>query len=200
VTPVTPDNLSSLPAPTGDILALTGDIFDSAYKEKNSLSNLPKSSSSTAPPTTAPSTEPPEEFLQIMDAYLELDESALRRLWREARQIVPDATPEEVRHFFGERAHKVFRNRRVESPVGLLLSSIADWFVERRVLLRRDEQRRAAEEYEILKRQLAEVEEEQPPAMRRPPETLAQVAATAPRERFAMTEEIRAAAARKAFR
>ena len=102
-----------------------------------------------------------------MDAYIELDESALRRLWRDARQIVPDATPEEVRHFFGERAHKVFRNRRVESPIGLLLSSIADWFVKRRVLQRREEQNQAAEEYEILKRQLAETEENQRPPKQR---------------------------------
>ena len=204
LTPVTPDNLSPLAAPTGDILAATGDIFDSAYKEKNSLSNLPKSSSAPAPSaTTPPSTEPPEEFLQIMDAYLELDESALRRLWREARQIVPDATPEEVRYFFGERAHRVFRNRRVESPVGLLLSSIADWFVERRVLLRREEQRRAAEEYEILKRQLAEEEQKQPPPKQISPEPRTQVAAMSiplPQERFDMAEEIRAAAARKALR
>jgi hypothetical protein len=203
LTPVTPDNLSPLPAPTGDILAATGDIFDRAYKEMNSLSNLPKSSTTTAPATTAPSTEPPEEFLQIMDAYLELDESALRRLWREARLIVPDATPEEVRHFFGERAHTVFRNRRVENPVGLLLSSIADWFVKRRVSQRREEQRRAAEEYEILKRQLAEVEEKQPPPMQISPEPRSQVAAMPiplPQEPFNMTEEIRTAAARKALR
>lgn len=139
----------------------------------------------------------------IMDAYLELDESALRRLWREARQIVPDATPEEVRHFFGERAHKVFRNRRVESPVGLLLSSIVDWFVERRVLLTREEQRRAAEEFEILKRQLAEAEQKQPPPKQISPELHAQVAAVPiplAQERFDMAEEIRTAAARKALR
>jgi hypothetical protein len=116
---------------------------------------------------------------------------------------VPDATPEEVRHFFGERAHKVFRNRRVESPVGLLLSSIADWFVARRVLLRREEQRRAAEEYEILKRQLAEAEQKQPPPKQISPEPRTQVAAMPiplPPEPFDMAEEIRAAAARKALR
>jgi hypothetical protein len=83
----------------------------------------------------------------------------------------------------------------------LLLSSIADWFVKRRVLQRREEQRRAAEEYEILKRQLAEVEQKQPPPEQNPPETRAQVAATpVPRERFDMTAEVRAAAARKALR
>jgi hypothetical protein len=203
LTPVTLDNLSPLSAPTGDILAATGDIFNSAYKEKNSLRNLPKSSSTAAPATTAPSTEPPDEFLQIMDAYLELDESALRRLWRAARQVVPDATPEEVRHFFGERAHKVFRNRRVESPIGLLLSSVADWFVERRVLLRREEQRRAVEEYEILKRHMADLEQPQPPPKQISPESRVQLEITsvpAPRERCDMAEEIRAAAARKALR
>ena len=198
--PVTPENSSPVPALTGESFAATGEIFDSAYKEYSSLSNLSKSSTTTAPASVSVSTEPPEEFLQIMDAYIELDESALRRLWRDARQIVPDATPEEVRHFFGERAQKVFRNRRVESPVGLLLSSIADWFVKRRVIQRREEQREATEEYEMLKRQLAEAEEKQPPPMQSPPETLAQVGATAPRERFDMTEDIRAAAARKAFR
>ena len=197
--PVTPENSSPVATPTGEIFAATGEISDSAYKEYSSLSNLSKSSTTTAPAAVSVSINPPEEFLQIMDAYIELDESALRRLWRDARQILPDATPEEVRHFFGERAHTVFRNRRIESPVGLLLSSIADWFVKRRVMQRREEQRRAAEEYEILKRQLAEGEEKQSPPVQSPPETLAQVAATAPRERFDMTAEIRTAAARKAF-
>jgi DNA-binding MarR family transcriptional regulator len=203
LTPVTPDNLPPLPAPTGDILAATGDIFDSTYKEKNSLSNLPKSSTTTTPTAELASTNPPEEFLQIMDAYLELDESALRRLWRDARQIVPDATPEEVRHFFGERAQKVFRNRRVESPIGLLLSSIADWFVKRRVLQRREEQCRAAEEYEILKRQLADLEQPQRPPKQISPEPQVQLEITAvpaPNECFDMTAEVRAAAARKAIR
>ncbi len=200
LTPVTPDNLSPLPAATCDILAATGDIFDSAYKEKKSLSNLPKSSTATTPGTAPAANEPREEFLRIMDAFVELDENALRRLWREAWQIVPDATPEEVRHDFGERAHKVFRNRRVESPVGLLLSSIADWFVKRRVLQRREEQRCAAEKYEVLKRQLAEVEQMERPPKQICPEARAQVAApSVPRERFDMTEEIRAAAATKAF-
>ncbi len=199
--PVTPENSSPVPAPTGESFAATGEIFNGAYKEYSSLSNLPKSTT-TAATAAAESTcsNPPEDFLQIMDAYIELDESALRRLWRDARQIVPDAAPEEIRHFFGERAHTVFRNRRVESPVGLLLSSIADWFVKRRVLQRREEQRRAAEEYENLKRQLAEAEEKQPPPKQVCPESPAQAAATRmPPERFDMTEEIRAAAARKAF-
>jgi hypothetical protein len=198
--PVTPENSSPVPALTGEVFAATGEIFDRAYKEYSSLSNLSKSSSPTAPKAVLLSTEPPEEFLQVMDAYIELDESALRRLWRDARQIVADASPEEVRHFFGERAQTVFRNRRVESPVGLLLSSIADWFVKRRVLQRREEQRRAAEEYEILKLQLAEVEQKQQPPEQNLPETLAQVAAKPPREQFDMSNEIRAAAARKAFR
>jgi hypothetical protein len=65
----------------------------------------------------------------------------------------------------------------------------------------REEQRRAAEEYEILKRQLAQVEQNQRPPKQNLPETHAPAAATpAPRERFDMTEEIRVAAARKAFR
>jgi len=179
----------------------TGEIFDSTCKEYSSLSNLPKSSTAATPAAAPASTEPPEEFLQIMDAYVELDESALRRLWREARQIVPDASAEEVRHFFGERAQKVFRNRRVESPVGLLLSSIADWFVKRRVLQKREERHRTAEEYEILKRQLAEVEQKQSPPEQNPREARAQVIATlVPRERFDMTAAVRAAAARKALR
>jgi len=199
--PVTPENSSPVPAPTGEVFAATGEIFDSAYKEYSSLSNLSKSSTATTPAAALPPNEPPEEFLQMMDAYVELDESALRRLWREARQVVPDATAEEIRHFFGERAQNVFRNRRVESPVGLLLSSIADWFVKRRVIQRREEQRRAAEEYEILKRELVGVVQKQPPPKQICPEPRAQVsAAPMPREWFDMTEEIRAAAGRKALR
>jgi hypothetical protein len=85
----------------------------------------------------------------------------------------------------------------------LLLSSIADWFVERRVLLRREEQRWAAEEYEILKQQMADLEHPQPPPKQISPEPRTQVAAMPiplPQEPFDMAEEIHAAAARKVLR
>ena len=149
LTPVTGDISSPVSKPTGDILAARGDIFDSAYKERTSLRNLSKESSST----TAPSDEPPEEFFELMSHEIDLDDGVWRRIWKEARAIVPDATPEEIRFFFRDKARQVFRNRRLENPTGVILSSLAQWFTRRRVMQRRAEAQKAAEE-------LAAMEEE----------------------------------------
>jgi hypothetical protein len=53
--------------------------------------------------------------------------------------MVPDATGEEIHHFFHDRARAVYRNRKLDNPTGLMLSSIRDWFSPRRVLDRRKE-------------------------------------------------------------
>ena len=195
LTPVTPDKMSPLSAPTGDILAATGDIFDSAYKEMNSLKNLSKSTSTTLASKPA---DPPEEFLREMDGEIELDEGALRRLWSATRQIVPDATAEEIRYFFYQRAAQVFRNRRVQSPVGLMLSTISDWFAERRVLQRREDRRHAEERMKILEREVASASK--PRQSRSAQPTAQKTDLPPPGERFDMSNEIRAAAAKKAMR
>jgi DNA-binding MarR family transcriptional regulator len=150
LTPVTGDISSPVSKPTGDILAATGDIFDSAYKERTSLRNLSKESSST----TAPSDEPPEEFFELMSHEIDLDDGVWRRIWKEARAIVPDATPEEIRFFFRDKARQVFRNRRLENPTGVILSSVDQWFTRRRVLQRRSEAQKAALELAMMEEKL----------------------------------------------
>ena len=45
---------------------------------------------------------------------------------------------EEIRVFFKRRAVEVYRNRKLDNPTGLMLSTIADWFPRRRVLERRE--------------------------------------------------------------
>jgi len=72
-----------------------------------------------------------------MDREIELDDGALRRLLKETRAILPDATSEEICYFFAQRARVVFRNRRLDNPIGVLLNSLPDWFSKRRVLERR---------------------------------------------------------------
>jgi hypothetical protein len=150
LTSVTDAKMAAVPGPTGDILSKRGDIFDGAYKERHSLITISKS-------TAAAAHEMPDEFVSEMDREIELDEGALRRLWKSARTILPDATPEEIRYFFTQRAKSVFRNRRIDNPVGILLSSVPDWFSKRRVTERRIQERQAAEECETLRRQIAEL-------------------------------------------
>jgi len=92
----------------------------------------------------------PLKFAEQMDQEANLDEGALRRLWQGARAIVPDATVEEIRIFFKRRAVEVYRNRKLDNPTGLMLSTIADWFPRRRVIERReaiDAERRETAEY-----------------------------------------------------
>ena len=80
----------------------------------------------------------PLKFAEQMDQEANLDEGALRRIWKGTRAIVPDATVEEIRIFFKQRAVEVYRNRKLDNPTGLMLSTIADWFPRRRVLERRE--------------------------------------------------------------
>jgi hypothetical protein len=148
-TSVTDAKMAAVPGPTGANLSRRGDIFDCAYKERHSLITISKS--------TAAAHEMPDEFVSEMDREFELDEGALRRLWKSARTILPDATPEEIRYFFTQRAKNVFRNRRIDNPVGILLSSVPDWFSKRRVIERRIQVRQAAEECETLRCQIAEL-------------------------------------------
>ena len=79
-----------------------------------------------------------------------IDQGAINRIWREGREMVSDATVEEILFFLEERARIVFRNRRLENPTGLLLSSIGDWLTERRVFARRKQQAEDAAELERI--------------------------------------------------
>ena len=119
------------------------DRTDSAYKEELIQELIPELKSTTT--ATGMPEEFPPEFARLMDEKIVLDDGALRRLWQQARAIVPDATAEEVWHFFNERAITVYRNRKLENPTGLMLSTVRDWFPARRVLERRNEIKKAEE-------------------------------------------------------
>jgi hypothetical protein len=118
------------------------DRIDSAYKEELIQELIPELKST--PTVTGIPEEFPPEFARLMDEKIVLDDGALRRLWQQARAIVPDATVQEVWYFFNERAMAVYRNRKLENPTGLMLSTIRDWFPARRVEERRIESKRSS--------------------------------------------------------
>jgi len=130
------------------------DRIDFAYKEELIQELIPELKSTTT--AAGMPEEFPPEFARLMDEKIVLDDGALRRLWQQARAVVPDATAEEVWHFFNERAMAVYRNRKLENPTGLMLSTVRDWFPARRVLDRRIEMKNAEEECEKIQIQLAE--------------------------------------------
>ena len=123
-----------------------------AYKEELIQEPIPEPKSTTA---TKIAEEFPPEFARLMDQEIALDDGALRRLWQDARAIMPDATAEELHHFFQERAKTVYRNRKLDNPTGLMLSTIRDWFSKRRVLERRKAREEDAREAAALQEQLA---------------------------------------------
>jgi hypothetical protein len=136
-----------------------------AHKEEPLQELIPELKSSTAAANRPEEFMP--EFARLMDCEVQLDDGALQRLWHGARAIVPDATAEEIRDFFHQRAMTVYRNRKLENPTGLMLSSIRDWFPKRRVLERRKDCLDAAEALVALRLQIAERVNETPPASSR---------------------------------
>jgi hypothetical protein len=110
--------------------------------------------SSKSPTSSA---EVPIEFAELMNQEPALDRGALLRLWRTTHEILPDATAEEIRHFFHDRAVNVYRNRRLENPTGLMLSTIHDWFEPRRVTERRRAIQQAAATFEVIRAELCEM-------------------------------------------
>jgi len=125
-----------------------------AYKEELLQELIPEpKSSSTA---MNKSDEFPPEFARLMDQEIELDDGALRRLWQGARAIVPDASAEEIKLFFHQKAYTVYRNRKLDNPTGLMLTTMGDWFSKRRVLEHR-EAVLAADKYSAeLQKQMAD--------------------------------------------
>jgi hypothetical protein len=130
------------------------DRIDSAYKEELFQELIPELKSTTT--AAGMPEEFPPEFARLMDEKIVLDDGALRRLWQQARAIVPDASAKEVWHFFNERAMTVYRNRKLENPTGLMLSTVRDWFPARRVEERRIEIKKAEEECAKIQNELAE--------------------------------------------
>ena len=106
-----------------------------AYKEELFQELTPE----LTPPAMATTQleEFPPDFARLMDEEIALDDGALRRLWQGARAILPDASAEEIRLSFRQRAPSVYRNRKLDNPTGLMLATIRDWFSRRRVLERR---------------------------------------------------------------
>jgi len=129
------------------------DKNDIAYKEELFQELIPELKSTT---TVSVPEEFPPEFAQRMDEEIALDDGALRRLWQQARTVLPDASAEEIRYFFHQRAMIVYRNRKLDNPTGLMLSTIPDWFPQRRVLERRRALQEAAEEATALQLRIAE--------------------------------------------
>lgn len=123
-----------------------------SYKEEPLQELLPE----LEPTTTAANVfeDFPPGFASAMDQEVSLDDGALRRLWFGARAIVPDANAEEIRDFFHQRAIVVYRNRKLDNPTGLMLSTIGDWFPKRRVLGCRANLRKAIEENAALQPQI----------------------------------------------
>jgi len=111
----------------------------------------------TSSKSSTSSAEVPIEFAELMNQEPALDRGALLRLWRTTHEILPDATAEEIRHFFHDRAVSVYRNRRLENPTGLMLATIHDWFEPRRVTDRRREIQQAAATFEVIRAELGEM-------------------------------------------
>ena len=147
--PATDDFLSPVTTATGVILAATGDKNAAAYKERRFLRNLSKSSTTMD--------EIPADFEEQMRQESGLDRGAVQRLWRTAHEILPDVSGDEIRHFFHLRAAQVYRNRRVQNPPGLMLSTISDWLDVRSVQDRRQEFQQAAEQMGKIRNELQDM-------------------------------------------
>ncbi len=130
------------------------DKNDLACKEELLQELIPEpKSSSTA---MNKSDEFPPEFARLMDTEIELDEGALRRLWQGARAILPDASAEEIRLCFHQKACAIYRNRKLENPTGVMLATVQDWFSCRRVLEHREKVRLATEAMPEIQRQITD--------------------------------------------
>jgi hypothetical protein len=99
-------------------------------------------------------TAPPELFDRLESLVPEIDSAAVERIWREGREAVEDIQPDEIAYWFEQRARMVYRNRGLNNPLGLLLSSIQDWLTERKVVARRNQLRELAEEEQRVRKQL----------------------------------------------
>ncbi len=129
------------------------DKSDAPYKEEPFQELIPERKSTT---TASVPEEFPQEFARLMDEEIALDGGALRCVWQQAHAILYDASAEEIQYFFHQRAMIVYRNRKLHNPTGLMLSTIPDWFSQRRVLERRRALKKAGDEATALQRRIAE--------------------------------------------
>ena len=75
------------------------------------------------------------------------DDSAAGRLWRECQTSVSDCTVDEVMHFVVLKGQKIYRDRNIRNPIGLLLMSIPEFFTGNAVQELRAEKRRDEEQH-----------------------------------------------------
>lgn len=82
------------------------------------------------------------------------DDSAAGRLWRECQNSVPDCTIDEIMHFVVLKAQKIYRDRNIRNPIGLLLMSIPEFFTGSAVHeLREQKSREEKQQREIQEQQ-----------------------------------------------
>lgn len=74
------------------------------------------------------------------------DDSAAGRLWRQCQKSVPDCTVDEVVHFVALKSQKIYRDRNIRNPIGLLLMSIPEFFTGSAVHELRADKRREEEQ------------------------------------------------------
>ncbi len=74
------------------------------------------------------------------------DSAAVARLWRECRSRIPDCTVDEVLHFVGLKADKLWADKSVRNTIGLLLTSVPEFFDPSILNEYRDERQRQIEE------------------------------------------------------
>jgi hypothetical protein len=74
------------------------------------------------------------------------DDSAAARLWRECQSSIADCTIEEVVHFASLKAQKIYKDRNIRNPIGLLLMTVPEFFTGSAVKEFRVQQGREAEQ------------------------------------------------------
>jgi hypothetical protein len=74
------------------------------------------------------------------------DDSAAARLWRECQSSVPDCTIEEVVHFAALKAQKIYKDRNIRNPIGLLLMTVPEFFTGSALKEFRDQKGREVEQ------------------------------------------------------
>lgn len=97
---------------------------------------------STPPPDPAP----PALGLGLRKINPAFDSAAVSRLWNACRGRIPDCTVEEVLHFAAIKIGKLRAENQVRNPIGLLLTSVPEFFDPAIVQEFRQERARATAE------------------------------------------------------
>jgi hypothetical protein len=68
----------------------------------------------------------PPELYDGLSKIVVIDRAAVNRIWSESNEVVPGISPAEVVRLFEQRARPVYRNKRIDNPIGLLLNTIKE--------------------------------------------------------------------------